>query len=77
MYKGNLTKKEALELLKQGKKVCREGFSSKEYIYMDGNTLKFEDGVYVMEWWRKIEPTFSQPEDGKAWYLYKEDKHDN
>ena len=74
MCKGNLTKEEALEALKQGEKVGREYFSSNEYIYMDGNSLRFEDGVYTMDWWRNTEPTLAQPEDGKAWYIWKDNK---
>lgn len=74
MYKGNLTKEEALQALKNGEKVGREYFSSDEYIHIVNGAMMFEDGILVMEWWNHVEPSFSQPEDGKAWYIWKESK---
>lgn len=67
--KGSMTKEQALEALKEGKKVGRTLFSSNEYIYMDGGVMRFEDGVYVSEWWNEIEPTFHKSEDGLDWYV--------
>ena len=70
MYKGDLTKDEAFELMKKGHKVGREYFGSNEYVYLDNGIMLFEDGVSAYtEWWNEIEPTLSKAEDGKDWYL--------
>ena len=80
MYKGNLTKLEAFKEMLNGKKIGREYFGSNEYVEIrdpeEGcNTMYFEGGVKAYpEWWDRIEPTFSQPEDGKAWYVWRETK---
>lgn len=59
MKSGKMTKKEALEAMKQGHKVTREFFSGDEYIYLDSDTghIMSEDGYDFNEWWIKIEPT--------------------
>lgn len=72
MYKGNLTKQEAYKLLLEGHKVCREGFSSDEYLYMERGVIKSEEGYDFSEWWLVIEPTMYKQDD-KTFYLYKGD----
>ena len=67
----DMTKEEALVAIKKGHKVTREYFSPEEYIYMDGNTLRFEDGVYVQEWWQKIEPDLNMS-SFKCWAIWTE-----
>jgi hypothetical protein len=71
MYKGNLTKEQAYQLMIEGKKVCREGFSSKEYVCIIDGHIKDESGYYFEEWWTDIEPTMHKTDD-KTFYLFKE-----
>ena len=72
MVKGNMTKDQAYKALLEGKKVCRSGFSRDEYIYMEGQTIKSEEGYNFNGWWRDIEPTFWKSDDNLDWYLFKE-----
>ena len=70
MYKGNLTKQEAYDLMMKGHKVWREGFSSEEYLYMDRvGKIKSEEGYNFAEWWNQIEPTMHKTDD-KTFYLF-------
>lgn len=64
-----MTKKEALKALRDGEKVTREHFSPNEYIYMDGNDMRFEDGVYAKEWWTVIEPSLNMSSE-KCWGIW-------
>jgi hypothetical protein len=73
MYKGDLTKEEALKAMEKGEKVCREGFSPKEYVWIDdAGKIRSEEGYYFNDWWYEIEPTMDKfNTDDKTFYLYK------
>lgn len=53
MNKANLTKVQAIEAMKQGKKLKHRFFTEGEYITMDNNKINTEDGYLctAQEFW--------------------------
>ena len=43
-----MTKQEALTAMEEGKKVTHSYFGQYEYMYLENNKYKFEDGIIVL-----------------------------
>ena len=60
MYAGTMTKEQALQAMKEGKKVAHSNFTPEEYLHMVNGVITSEDGYNFERW-------FNEPRDYAAW----------
>lgn len=65
-----MTRPQALEEMKNGKKIKHKYFSNEEFIYMDGTIIMSEDGYNFCDWWE----TYGKELGNDGWDIYEDDK---